>query len=151
MNFVLRDLCAVRYSHTTRHCNDVIHIFKMFYILYAVLTSCVCDQILVSLNNFLNQFFYFRSLLCYYITVCVCVCVCVCTCVRVCVHVCACVYMCTCVCVCVCVCVYMCACVGVCMRILCCLLLFEVQTMPKQPFFIDINFHLDFMCLLVIV
>ena len=134
MNFVLRDLFAVRYSHTTHHCIDVMHVFKMFYILYAVLNFCVCDQILVSLNNFLNQFF--TSDL-YFVTVLLCVCVCVCVCAR--------------ACVCVCVCVYMCACVGVCMRILCCLLLFEVQTMPKQPFFIDINFHLDFMCLLLIV
>ena len=99
MNFVLRDLCAVRYSHTTHHCNDVMHIFKMFYILYAVLTFCVCDQILVSLSNFLNQFF--TSDL-YFVTVllCVCVCVCVCVCARACV----------CVCVCTCVRVWVCAC-----------------------------------------
>ena len=117
MNFVLRDLFAVRYSHTTRHCNDVMHIF---YILYAVLTFCLWSNFAL-FEQFLKSIFYFRSfnlLLYYCVRVCVLrvcvlrvcvlrvcvlrVCVRACVCVRVCVHACVCVHAHVCVCVCMC-------------------------------------------------
>ena len=76
----------------------------------ALVYTCVCFCVRVSVYVFLRT--------CVYLCTCVCVCTCVwvCVCVFVCVHTCVCVRVCVCVCVCVCVYVFVCVCVCVCLH-----------------------------------